>query len=327
MSSLPCQLRGSALLAPLLQGVCSNSPFGRFFVRTIILFVCAWTQRADIFSSPAGAGSMAKLLTLEAASGEGNVLFDIKSLKTKKDAFRQSWGVKGQEKGSCWHLLATLGYGSPAGIFHLGLVTVVPWHVEISGYVFIRKVLGGLAKPDHTLGVVQAPVGRDPDRHITNLGKFQQIVGVYPTVDLDQHSFAHPFPLCGNRHGSINGFVQDGAIGSSQSFVRVQTFDNKESGKPFILCCCGFRATREIRIVCHWGFRVSIKGISWGWGWAWGWRLILSWHAHICGWRRLAVCHQDYIHAPLRIGTKFAKKAPAMAKNKGHPATHSCLTP
>ena len=185
----------------------------------------------------------------------------------------------------------------------------------------ISEVLGGLVKPDHALSVVQAPAGRDPDRHITNLGKFQQIVGVCPTVDLDQHSFVHPFPLCCNRRGSINGFVQDGAIGSSQSFVGVQTFDNKESGKPFLLCCCGFRASREIRIVCHWEFRVSIKGISWDWGWAWGWRLILSWHAHICCWRRLAVCHQDYIYGPLRIGTKFAKKAPAMAKNKGHPAT------
>ena len=69
---------------------------------------------------------MAKLLTLEAASGEGNVLFDIKSLKAKKDAFRQSWGIKGQEKGSCWDFLATLGYGNPTGILHLGLVTVAP---------------------------------------------------------------------------------------------------------------------------------------------------------------------------------------------------------
>ena len=41
----------------------------------------------------------------------------------------------------------------------------------------------------------------------------------------------------------------------------------------------------------------------------------------------VAVCHQDYIHGPLRIGTKFGKKAPAMAQKKGHPATHSCLTP
>ena len=62
----------------------------------------------------------------------------------------------------------------------------------------------------------------------------------------------HPFPLCCYLRGSINGFVQDGAIGSSQSFVGVQTFDNKESGKPFLLCCCGFRASREIRIVCPW---------------------------------------------------------------------------
>ena len=93
---------------------------------------------------------MAKLLALEAASGEGGVLLNIKSLKAKKDVLWKS-------KGSCLHLLATLGYGNPARIFHPGLV----------------------------------------------------------------------LPLCCNQSSSNNGFVQDGAVDSSKSFVGVETFDYK----------------------------------------------------------------------------------------------------
>ena len=64
-------------------------------------------------------------------------------------------------------------HDDPACLSHLRYVSIPPWCVQVSGHIFICQVSRCLFEPDYSLGVVQAPVGRDSDRRVTDLVQFR----------------------------------------------------------------------------------------------------------------------------------------------------------